>query len=173
MNMQHKNVVLAMMLAMTAPAAHAQDVLNEIVKTSYKTLNDTTLSLEVRKVAVFKYDAMGYLRSRVLQPSEMLSDSVNLDTLNARIRFLNEQALAMNQLVTVYQRRLKEAKPKNTYIVTSIFKQATFDHRLFNDEDTDLVLSYYKTTDYPIPFCLDCDWVKSLAFIRSMDWSKL
>ncbi len=171
--MQHKNILLATLLALTAPAAHAQDVLNEIVKTSYKTLNDSTLSLEVRKEAVFKYDAMSYLRSRVLQPSEMLSDNVNLDTLNAHIRLLNEQALAMNQLVSLYQRRLKESKPKNRYMVTTIFKRATIDHPLFHDEDTELVLSYYNTTDYPIPFSLDCDWVKTLAFIRSIDWSQL
>ncbi len=171
--MQGKSILLAVMVTLMAPAAYAQDVLNEIVKTSYKTLNDSTLSLEVRKEAVFKYDAMGYLRSRVLQPSEMLSDSVNLDTLNAHIRLLNEQALAMNQLVTVYQRRLKDVKNKNRYMVTTIFKQATIDHRLFNDDDADLVLSYCNTPDYPIPFCLDCDWVKTLAFIRSLDWTKL
>lgn len=173
MKIQCRNILLVALLMFKAPVAHAQDVLNEIVKTSYKTLNDTTLSLEVRKTAVFKYDAMGYLRSRVLQPSEILSDSVNVDTLNAHIRLLNEQALAMNQLVTVYQRRLKEVKPKNRYMVTSIFKRATYDHRLFKDEDTEFVLSYYNTTDYPIPFCLDCDWVKTLAFIRSLDWTKL
>lgn len=165
-------LLIAMFGLMTMPV-HAQDVLNEIVKSSYKTLNDTTLSLEVRKVAVFKYDAMNYLRSRVMQPSEMLSDSVNLDTLNAHIRLLNEQALAMNQLVTVYQRRMKEAKPKNRYMVTSIFKQATYDNRLFKDEDTELVMSYYNNKDYPIQFCLDCDWVKTLAFIRSLDWTKI
>ncbi len=165
-------LLIAMFDLMTIPV-HAQDVLNEIVKSSYKTLNDTTLSLEVRKVAVFKYDAMSYLRSRVMQPSEMLSDSVNLDTLNAHIRLLNEQALAMNQLVTVYQRRMKEAKPKNRYMVTSIFKQATYDNRLFKDEDTELVMSYYNNKDYPIQFCLDCDWVKTLAFIRSLDWTKI
>ena len=171
--MQGKSILLAAMVAMTAPAAHAQDVLNEIVKTSYKTLNDTTLSLELRKVAIFKYDAMSYLRSRVIQPTEMLSDSINLDTLNAHIRLLNEQALAMNQLVTVYRRRLDEAKPKNKYMVTSIFKQATYDHRLFKDDDAEIVLAYYNNPDYPIQFCLDCDWVKTLAFIRSLDWTKI
>ncbi len=171
--MQGKSILLAAMVTLMAPAAHAQDVLNEIVKTSYKTLNDSTLSLEVRKEAVFKYDAMGYLRSRVIQPSEMLSDNVNLDTLNAHIRMLNEQALAMNQYITVYKRRLKEAKPKNRYMITTIFKRATVDHRLFKDEDRELVMSYCNATDYPLPFCLDCDWVKTLAFIRTLDWSKL
>ena len=168
-----KIVLLVAMFGLMITSVHAQDVLNEIVKSSYQTLNDTTLSLEVRKVAVFKYDAMNYLRSRVIQPSEMLSDNINLDTLNAHIKLLNEQALAMNQLVTVYQRRMKEAKPKNQYMVTSIFKQATYDNRLFKDEDTELVMSYYNNKDYPIQFCLDCNWVKTLAFIRSLDWTKI
>ena len=52
----------------TTTAAWSQDVLNEIVKTSLAITNDTTLSKEVRKAAVFKYDAMTYLRSKVLPP---------------------------------------------------------------------------------------------------------
>ena len=58
-------MIIAMaLMALTFAPASAQDVLNEIVKTSLATVNDTTKSLEVRKTAVFKYDAMTYLRSK-------------------------------------------------------------------------------------------------------------
>lgn len=151
----------------------AQDVLNEIVKTALATTNDTTLSRDVRKVAVFKYDAMTYLRSKVMQPSSLLGDSVDLKAVNANIKMLNEQAFAMNQYVTVYQKRYSEAKKRNKDMVKSIFKQATFENKLFNDTDIELTLAYFNRSDYPIQFCLDCDWVKALAYVRTIDWSKI
>lgn len=151
--------------------ASAQDVLNEIVKTSLATVNDTTQNIEVRKMAIFKYDAMSYLRSKALPPSDLLGENINLTKVNGTIRALNEQALAMNQYVTLYQKRLNEAKKKNKKLVTNLFKQATIDHKLYNDEDTEVTLAYYNRDDYPIQFCLDCDWVKTLAFIRTIDWS--
>ncbi len=88
-------------------------------------------SLEDRKTAVFKYDAMTYLRSKLLQPADLLGKNVDLKKVNATIKVLNEQALAMNQYVTLYQKRLSEVKKKNRDIVTDLFKQATRDHKLF------------------------------------------
>ncbi len=168
-----KLVLLLFVCCVCAVSAHAQDVLNEIVRVSQATINDTTLSMEVRKVAVFKYDAATYLRSKVLQPAEMLSDSVDIAKFNANIKFLNEQAYAMNQYVSLFLKRLGEAKKRNKSLVQSLFKEATINHKLFGDTDTELTLAYYRRDDYPIQFCIDCDWVKTLAFIRSLDWSKI
>lgn len=98
-------MIIAMaLMALTFAPASAQDVLNEIVKTSLATVNDTTKSLEVRKTAVFKYDAMTYLRSKLLQPADLLGKNVDLKKVNSTIQVLNEQALAMNQYVTLYIR---------------------------------------------------------------------
>lgn len=169
--MKKKLLLLAFLGGMFCCQASAQDVLNEIVKSSLASVNDTTLSMDVRKTAVFKYDAMTYLRSKMLQPAEVMKENVNLDSVNAKVRILNEQALAMNQYVNLYLKRLAEVKKKNKAMVKSLFKQATSEHKYFNDSDTDVTLAYYNRTDYPIPFCLDCDWVKTLAFIRSLDWS--
>lgn len=166
-------LLIAAICCITTCNATAQDVLNEILKTSLATTNDTTLSKEVRKVAVFKYDAMTYLRSKALPPSKVMSDDLSTDSLNALIGMMNEQALAMNQYVTLYQKRITEAKKRNRSMVMSLFKQATIDHKLFNDPDTELTMAYYNRNDYPIQFCLDCNWVKTLAFIRSIDWSKI
>lgn len=167
-----KIFIIAAFLGLTFTAS-AQDVLNEIVKTSQATANDTTLTMNVRKIAVFKYDALTYLRSKMLQPADVLKNQNNLSALNETIRILNEQALAMNQYVTLYLKRLSEAKKKNQDIVTHIFKQATRDHKYFNDVDTDVTLAYFDRYDYPIQFCLDCDWVKTLAFVRTIDWKDL
>lgn len=167
-----KILMIAAFLGM-AFTASAQDVLNEIVKTSKATANDTTLTLNERKVAVFKYDALTYLRSKLMQPSDVLNNQNNLSAINETVRILNEQALAMNQYVTLYLKRLSEAKKKNQDIVTHIFKQATRDHKYFNDVDTDVTLAYFDRNDYPIQFCLDCDWVKTLAFVRTIDWKDI
>lgn len=106
-----KRMIIAMaLIALTFASASAQDVLNEIVKTSFATVNDTTQNIEVRKTAVFKYDAMTYLRSKLLQPADLLDKNVDLKKVNATIQILNEQALAMNQYVALYQKRLYEAK---------------------------------------------------------------
>lgn len=167
-----KIFIIAAFLGLTFTAS-AQDVLNEIVKTSQATASDTTQTMNVRKIAVFKYDALTYLRSKMLQPADVLKNQNNLSALNETIRILNEQALAMNQYVTLYLKRLGEAKKKNQDIVTHIFKQATRDHKYFNDVDTDVTLAYFDRYDYPIQFCLDCDWVKTLAFVRTIDWKDL
>lgn len=169
-----KRLLLLMTICgLTTTASWSQDVLNEIVKTSLAITNDTTLSKEVRKAAVFKYDAMTYLRSKVLPPNILLEQKISADSLNACIKMLNEQAYAMNQYVTLYQKRLSEAKKRNLGMVKSLFKQATINHKLFNDTDTEITLAYFNRSDYPIQFCLDCDWIKTLAFIRSIDWSKI
>ena len=169
-----KRLLLLMTICgLTTTASWSQDVLNEIVKTSLAITNDTTQSKEVRKAAVFKYDAMTYLRSKVLPPNILLEQKISADSLNACIKMLNEQAYAMNQYVTLYQKRLSEAKKRNLSMVKSLFKQATINHKLFNDTDTEITLAYFNRSDYPIQFCLDCDWIKTLAFIRSIDWSKI
>ena len=103
----------------------------------------------------------------------MLDKNLSKDTLNIKVRYLNEQAYAMSVYITLYQKRLKEASNKNKPLVTQFFKQATIDHKAFKDADTEFTLAYYNTPDVPTPFCLDCDWVSTLAFIRSIDWSKL
>ena len=119
-----KFLFLIAVCCLTTTATKAQDVLNEIVKTSLSITNDTTQSREVRKAAVFKYDAMTYLRSKVLPPNVLLEQKISADSLNACIKMLNEQAYAMNQYVTLYQKRLSEAKKRNKGMVRSLFKQA-------------------------------------------------
>lgn len=166
-----KIIMTVMLMGMALIPASAQDVLNEIAKSSLAIVNDSAQSIEVRKTAVFKYDAVTYLRSKLLQPADLVGDPIDLKSVNAAVKTLNEQAYAMNTYVDLYIKRLASSKKKNRSMVSSLFKQATFDHKLFNDEDTEVTLAYYNRNDYPIQFCIDCDWVKTLAFIRTIDWS--
>ena len=67
---------------------------------------------------------MTYMRSKILPPYVMLDKNLSKDTLNIKVRYLNEQAYAMSVYITLYQRRLKEASNKNKPLVTQFFKQA-------------------------------------------------
>ena len=156
-----KIIMTVMLMGMALIPASAQDVLNEIAKSSLAIVNDSAQSIE----------AVTYLRSKLLQPADLVGDSIDLKSVNAAVKTLNEQAYAMNTYVDLYIKRLASSKKKNRSMVSSLFKQATFDHKLFNDEDTEVTLAYYNRNDYPIQFCIDCDWVKTLAFIRTIDWS--
>lgn len=168
-----KYLLLFLALSLTTLRASAQDVLNEIIRTSDRILNDTTKSLDERKTAMFKWEAMNYQRNKILPAFLMFDKKANPDSINHRIQFLNEQAYSMSVYITLFQKRMAEAKDKDKPMVARLFKQATYDHKLFRDPDTATTMAYNQRLDYPIQFCLDCNWVQTLAFIRKLDWSKL
>lgn len=111
-------IILLFALTLSIAKASAQDVLNEVLRTSDAIINDTTKSMDERRTALFKFDAMTYMRSKILPPYVMLDKNLSKDTLNIKVRYLNEQAYAMSVYITLYQRRLKEASNKNKPLVT-------------------------------------------------------
>ena len=68
-----KYILLFLALCLTSVKASAQDVLNEIIRTSDRILNDTTKSLDERKTAMFKWEAMTYQRNKIL-PAFLMFD---------------------------------------------------------------------------------------------------
>lgn len=165
-------MIALMSLAMTSQVS-AQDVLNDIVNRSQALFNDSTKDKKDRQVALFKFDALTYLRSKVIQPADVWGKDINYDKLNAKIKLLNEQAFAMNTYINVYFDRLKQCKKKNREMVKYYFSQATKDHPMFQDEkDLEYVDAYFNQQEqFPLPFSMNCDWQKTLEFIRSFDWS--
>lgn len=111
-------IILLFALTLSIAKASAQDVLNEVLRTSDAIINDTTKSMDERRTALFKFDAMTYMRSKILPPYVMLDKNLSKDTLNIKVRYLNEQAYAMSVYITLYQKRLKEASNKNKPLVT-------------------------------------------------------
>ena len=87
-------IILLFALTLSIAKASAQDVLNEVLRTSDAILNDTTKSMDERRTALFKFDAMTYMRSKILPPYVMLDKNLSKDTLNIKVRYLNEQAYA-------------------------------------------------------------------------------
>ncbi len=168
-----KTLLLLAMASLFTMAAPAQEVLKEIEKTAKAIKNDTTKDLTTRRVASFKVDAITYLRQKVTPSilTALNSNPQDMKSYNENIKLLNEQALAMYEYVNLYIRRLDDSKKKNRAMVTYFFQQATVENSLFHDTDTEYVLSWFNRPDYLVPFSLDCNWKKALAFMRNVDWS--
>ena len=65
-------IILLFALTLSIAKASAQDVLNEVLRTSDAIINDTAKSMDERRTALFKFDAMTYMRSKILPPYVML-----------------------------------------------------------------------------------------------------
>jgi hypothetical protein len=165
-----KTILAITLLFLLAIPANAQDVLKDILKTSTAIANDTTKNINDRKIAVFKVDELNYMKGKVAP--DILAKSKDMKFFNEQIKMLNEQSLAMKIYCDLYLKREAECKKKNRDKVKEIFKQATKDIPLFQEEDEELNNSYYNRDDYPLQFALNCNWVKTLELIRQIDWSK-
>ena len=57
-------IILLFALSLSIAKASAQDVLNEVLRTSDAALNDTTKSMDERRTALFKFEHKGSLSQR-------------------------------------------------------------------------------------------------------------
>ena len=141
---------------------HAQQIYNEVKnmqKGFYTVKYDETKSMDERRVASFKWDAIEYMLVKSNDDATFTEHQ------------LGEQTLAMTEFVNLYFKRLGEAKskPKKDIVITR-FKNASINNSLFNDMDKDLVLGWYNSTKFATPFSLDTNWTKALAEIRGKSW---
>lgn len=146
-----KVFALMMLLAGLSMGSYAQDVYTEVLRLSKKGAADKTKSLDMRRVAQFKVNALEYM---AIKTKELMPDST--------VRVLDEQAYALYDFIDNYFKYMSMyRKQKNRDMVQKIFMEATMHHPRFNEPDTELNLSYYNNTEFPTPFCLDTDWVKA------------
>lgn len=147
-------LTVALMIA-CGTSVSAQKVYQEILKISKETANDTSKSIEARKVATFKVDELNYM---AMKTRDMMPDST--------VGVLDHQAYAMYEFVNLYTKRIAEAKKNDQDKVLKMFKDASIHNSRFNDLDQELVLSYYNNPNYLTQFSLDTDWEKALIEIR-------
>ena len=145
--------------------ASAQEILQEIYKMSDEVANDQTTSLDVRKVAQFKKDAITYMNTRLLERITASPDSADYVAL---VTEEDNQAIALYNFVHLYVTKIGRAsKTKERQKVLALFKRVSLANPRFYDEDKDLVLAYCKGDRYITQFSLDTDWVKALAEVRN------
>ncbi len=150
-----KRIFILLLLATAfATSSMAQDIYQEVKKMreSYKAIaNDTSKSLDERKLATFKFDAIWYLESRANEETE--SD-------------LGLQVASMVDFVNLFAKELQNAKnSKARQLVVQKFKNASLENSRYNDTDKELVYAYVDNQDFLTRFSLDTDWTKALEAV--------
>lgn len=164
-----KKLLLIAALFCVTMNIHAQDVFNELLSSSLKVAEDTKKDIETRKIATFKYDELCYMKQKLLP--QVLKDTTDLVTFNKVIDILNQQSYAMYKFVNLFVEKLSaRGKKKKQESVLAIFKGASINNPLFNDEDTSLVHAYYNNENYLTQFSLDTDWIKALEEVQKREW---
>lgn len=163
-----KRIITTMVLALViALGAGAQEVFNEIYRMAEKTAKDKQNTLDERKIATFKMDALSYMKTKTLDG--MMAHSMQLaDTLSTTtVTILNYQAYALYQFVNLYVKKLsKQDTNRGLAAVRKKFSDASLAHPYYHDLDRELVNAYVNNKDYPTPFSLDTDWVKALEEVK-------
>ena len=154
-----KKLILLALLAI-ATSAQGQEAYNELRQKAKATVNNPATNSVVKKISQFKLDALNYM---AIKMREVMPDSSAL--------FLDKQAIAMDNFVNFYVEKLIESTSKpNVQQVKMIkmFMDASYSNPLFNDKDTELVLSYYNSADSMTRFSLDTDWRRAVAALAHL-----
>lgn len=142
-------------------------VFQQIHDKAYKIANDTKEDISVRKLAIFRVDAINYLSSKTL--SAITDTTRHLSC--AEIASLNNQLDSMAYFMYDYQnlfnkeyRRAKNSKQKAR--IVKIFRDVSINNPLYNDPDRQFVLSYYNSDNFLTQFSLDTNWVRAVAEVK-------
>ncbi len=133
----------------------AQDAYNEAIRMARAVADDTSRTLEERKVATFKKDALYYLG---YQSYKLAPDS--------SAAMLDHQALALFQYINLYTGRLAMAGKKERAEIIELFKNISLAHPKFKDKNKEYVLAYITNEGYITKFSLDTDWVAAYNDIK-------
>ena len=114
---------------------------------------------------MFKLEALNYLAIKMKE--EFPDSSADL---------LDKEALSLNVFMTNYTRSLVESRnmPANHQKkIIRAYMDASYSNPLFNDRDTELVLSYFNDASSLTRFSLDTDWRRAVlaakAALRSIN----
>ena len=151
-----KKLILLALLAI-ATTAQGQEAYNELRQKAKTTISNPNANAVVKQISQFKLDALNYMAMKM---REVMPDS--------SATFLDKQAIAMDNFVNFYIEKLIEST-KQPYVeqvkMIKMFMDASYSNPLFEDKDTELVLSYYNSADSMTRFSLDTDWRKAVAAI--------
>ena len=137
-----KKTLIALML-FVGMNAQAQEVYNELRKSNKAVVENPNAHTLARHISQFKLDSTVY--------------------------FLDRQAMAMDNYVQLYIKKLVEYNnlPQNMIDeMTKMFMETSKNTPLFKDKDKEMTLNYYASGESLIRFSLDCDWEKAYAIIE-------
>ena len=154
-----KKVIMLLMLVVSI-SAQAQQAYSELRQKAQNTVNDANAQPLVKQISQFKLDALNYM---AIKMREEMPDST--------VSFLDKQAMAMDNFVNFYIEKLIESMQQPNAVqvkMIKMFMDASYSNPLFNDKDSELVLSYYNNADSMTRFSLDTDWRKAAAAIAHL-----
>lgn len=153
-----KKLFLAILLACSLQM-QGQEIFNEIKHKAQTMVDNQQNNQLVRQINQFKLDALNYLAIRM---QEKMPD--------APVLYLDEQALGMNNFVTLYVVQLVKMSnmPEAAQVkMTKLFIDASCSNPLFNDKEEEPTLSYFKNANSITRFSLDTDWPKAIAAVQA------
>ena len=158
-----KKVFLSLMLmyafTLTASSQEIYKEVRRIMKQEEAIKNDVSKSLEARKLATFKRDAIYYIIMKAAETSDFTSYQ------------LGQQTDAMIDFVNRYVNRLSNEKRKGQReVIMARYKNATTHHALFHDTDKDVIYGYIDNDKFLTQFSLDTDWVKALKEVKDNNY---
>lgn len=115
---------------------------------------DKSKSLEERKIATFKSDALFYLITKAKQADNFSEYE------------LGQQANAMIEFLQSYVKRMAAADKKNREVVMAKYRNATIQNPLFNDMEKEVVYAYVDNNNFITQFSIDTNWMKAWDEVR-------
>lgn len=153
------SLTLLVAFTLTASSQEIYKEVRRIMQQEEAIKNDASKSLDARKIATFKWDAIYYIIMKAGESDTFTSYQVGQQT-DAMIDFVNR-----------YVKRLSEEKKKQQReIIKSRYKNASLTNSLFNDMDKDIIYGYVDNQNFITQFSLDTDWVKALEEVKKNNY---
>ena len=160
-------IIIATLTFTMSMGAKAQKVFQEIFNSSNKTLYDAREDVEIRKIALFKVDALTYINTQILAEINDSTKKLTDEQIAEKITRRDSLAYFLYDYIDVFTKEYyRYNKEKDRNRVMKIFRDASINNPLYNDADKQFVLAYYNREDFLTQFSLDTDWIKAYAEAR-------
>ncbi len=150
-----KKILLSLMLlAATTMTAGAQEIYTEVKRMAQTNADNSNADPLVRKINKFKVDALNYM---AIKMREQMPDST--------AELLDKEALSLHIFINNYTNALvANAQQPAAHVqrVIRVFMDASYSNPLFNDDDKEVVLSYFNDGNNMTRFSLDTDWRRAV-----------
>lgn len=171
-NAAMKKVILSllMMLALavgTEAQEARQRVFQQIHDKAYIIANDSKEAMSVRKLAIFRVDAVNYLSTKTLTALTDTTRHLSQEEITQLNDQLDSMAYFMYDYENLFNKEYTRARTeKQKQKIIKIFRDVSINNPLYNDPDRQLVLAYYNREDFLTQFSLDTNWVKAVSEVK-------
>ena len=167
-----RKIIMSLLLMLTLSAgASAQEVrqrvFQQIHDKEFAVANDSKAAMSVRKLAIFRVDAVNYLSSKTLSALTDTTRHLTPEDVAELNNQLDSMAYFMYDYENLFNKEYSRARTdKQKQRIIKIFRDVSINNPLYNDPDRQFVLSYYNREDFLTQFSLDTNWIKAVAEVK-------